>query len=297
MLTSILLALFGALATGGGGYLIGARASRRVREALEEDLEASRERGEGLTRELSSWQAKTASLQASLAHERKASSTAEQVASELRSLISPMVGAQETATRNLEAQMRQLAERVTDGDDSAERLESLRSELQQTLAPLLEQDRNNQGIHKMMMDVLGPLMEKERRVQGLTFVSPNRRGRSQLPRLLDTLNRRGGFAAVLLSDEMGLPLAASTGARDADVIAGVSSLVLTLADRVASSGGSAPMAVLVRDASNQRILHRIFSVNDDRFLVTAVSKGAEISTDALDPALAALEDILGSQAA
>ena len=57
------------------------------------------------------------------------------------------------------------------------------------------------------------------------------------------------------------------------------------------------MAVLIRDSSNQRILHRIFSVNNERFLVTAVAKGNEIATDALDPALPALEEMLDSQAA
>ena len=98
-------------------------------------------------------------------------------------------------------------------------------------------------------------------------------------------------------DEMGLPLAASSGARDADVIAGVSSLVLTLADRVTSSGGASPLSVLIRDSANQRILHRIFTVGKSRFIATAVAQGSEISTDAIDPALAALEEILAAQAA
>jgi len=297
MLTSILLALVGAAATGGGGYLLGTRASKESQEGLEQELAQAQRQTAVLSQDLNQAQARAMSLESSLAHERKSSSTADQVASQVRNLLTPIVGAQEAAAKNLQAQMRELAQRVTDGDDSVERLDALRSELQQTLAPILKQDRENQGIHKMMLDVLGPLMEKERRAQGLTLVSPNRGGRTHLPRLLDTLARRGGFAAVLLSDEMGLPLAASSGARDADVLAGVSSLVLTLADRVASSGGPAPLAVLLRDASNQRILHRIFTVNDDRFLVTAVAKGSEISTDALDPALTALEEVLSSQAA
>lgn len=294
MLTSILLVLTGVLATGGGGYLIGARAGKKAREGLKTDLRQAERQAAVLSEDLAQARATGATLETSLAHERKASTTAEQLTTKVRSLISPIVGAQKAAAQNLQAQMSELAERFGAGDDGVERLEALRSELQQTLAPLVVQDREN---HKMMLDVLGPLMEKERRAQGLTLVSPNRRGRHHLPRLLDTLVRRGGFATVLLSDEMGLPLAASSGARDADVIAGVSSLVFTLADRVASSGGAAPMAVLLRDSSNQRILHRIFTVGKERFLVTAVAKGSEISTDALDPALAALEHILSPQAA
>lgn len=297
MMTSILLALAGAAATAGGGYLLGARAGREARRGLESDLGQAQHHASALAGELTQARSQVAALESSLAHERSASNTAEEVASQVRTLISPMVGAQEAASANLQAQMRELAQRVATGDDSVERLDALRSELQQTLAPLLKQDQEKQGIQKMMLDVLGPLMEKERRARGLTLVSPSNRSRHQLPKLLDTLAHRGGFAAVLLSDEMGLPLAASAGARDADVLAGVSSLVFSLADRVATSGRAAPLAVLLRDAANQRILHRIFSVEDDRYLVTAVSKGGEISTDALDPALAALEDILCSQAA
>ena len=294
MLTTIILALIGAAATGGSGYLFGARAGKKAREGLESELSRSKHQVAEFSQELSQAHARAATLEESLAHEHRSASSGEQLAAEVRSLLSPIVGAQEAATRNLQVQLRELAERVDSGDDGVAQLEALRSELQQTLAPLVAQDREN---HKMMLDVLGPLMERERRAQGLTLLSPNRRGRHHLPRLLDMLVRRGGFATVLLSDEMGLPLAASSGARDADVIAGVSSLVFTLADRVASSGAAAPMAVLLRDSSNQRILHRIFTVEKERFLVTAVAKGNEIATDALDPALAALEDILGPQAA
>jgi len=297
MMTSILLALVGATATAGGGYLIGARAGRGARRGLESDLAQAQQHAFSVAAEVTLARSEVATLESSLAHERSASSTAEEVASQVRTLIGPMVGAQEAASANLQAQMRELGQRVVSGDDSVERLDALRNELQQPLAPLLKQDQEKQGIQKMMLDVLGPLMEKERRARGLTLVSPSNRGRHQLPKLLDTLARRGGFSAVLLSDEMGLPLAASTGARDADVLAGVSSLVFSLADRVASSGSAAPLAVLLRDAANQRILHRIFAVEGNRYLVTAVSKGGEISTDALDPALAALEDILCSQAA
>ncbi len=297
MMTSILLGLFGAAATAAGGYLFGVRAGRGARRSLEGELGQARDQTSALSGEVARARARAAALEASLQHERNGSVTAEAVASQVQTLLGPIVGAQEAATANLQAQMRDLAQRVVSGDDSVERLDALRKEVQQTLAPLIEQDRENQGLHKMMLDVLGPLMEKERRVNGLTLISPNRRSRHDLPKLLDALTKRGGFAAVLLSDEMGLPLAASAGARDADVLAGVSSLVLSLADRVVTSGGPAPLAVLLRDASNQRILHRIFSVDGDRYLVTAVSKGGTLTTDALDPALAALEDILSSQAA
>ncbi|MGH1341652.1 MAG: hypothetical protein ACRBN8_08890 [Nannocystales bacterium] len=294
MMTSVLLGLFGAIATGTGGYLLGARAGRDSRRALEGRVDEARVQTEALSQELAQSRLQLAAAQT---RAEQQDTNSQQVASQVRTLLGPIVGAQETATAKLQAQMQALADRVVGGDGSVEQLDALRREVQHTLAPLLEKDRKSEGLHKMMLDVLGPLMEKERRAHGLTLVSPNRRSRHELPKLLDTLAQRGGFATVLLSDEMGLPLAASAAARDADVLAGVSSLVFSLTDRVVRSGGPAPLAVLLRDASNQRILHRIFSVDGERYLVTAVSRGGTLTTDALDPALAALEDILGTQAA
>ena len=55
--------------------------------------------------------------------------------------------------------------------------------------------------------------------------------------------------------------------------------------------------MLIRDASNQRILHRIFTVDDEPFLVTVASKGGELATDVFEPALAALEETLRPRAA
>jgi len=297
VITSILLAIAGATATTAGGYLLGVRKGRDARRRLESALGHAQRNALSLAGELTQARSEVSTLEATLAHEGGASNAAQEAVSELRAMIGPMMGAQKDAAANLQRQMRELAERVASGDDSVERLDALRTELRQSLAPLLEQDQHRLDVQKVMFEALNPLIEKERRARGLTLVSPNNRSRHELPELLDTLARNGGFAAVLLSDEVGLPLAASTGTRDADVLAGVSSLVFSLADRIASAGHATPLAVLLRDNSNQRILHRIFSVQDDRYLVTAVSRGGEVSTDALDPALAALEDILRSHAA
>ena len=284
MIASLLFALVGAAVTGGGGYLVGVTAKRRASRQLEADYSNLRAHAEN--------------LEASLTAQQSASATAEQVREEMRSLITPIVGAQRASAAQMQAQMQaqlqDLAERFANEQDSGDRLEALRDEIHQSIAPLLQQDRESKDIRAMVRDMLGPLMQKEKRAQGLTKLAlAGRTGRQHLPRLLETVAMRGGFSAVLLSDEMGLPLAASTGARDADVLAGVSSLILTLADRVARAGGPMPLAVLLRDASNQRILHRIFVIGDERYLVTAVSR-EEISTDALDPALTALEDVLAA---
>ena len=112
MLTSILLALVGAAATAGGGYLVGARAGKKARDALELDVSAAERRTTELSGELAQASARASALENSLAHERNSSHTAEQLATEVRSLLNPLVGAQEAATKGLQAQMRELAERL-----------------------------------------------------------------------------------------------------------------------------------------------------------------------------------------
>lgn len=294
---AFLLALVGAAGTGGGGYLLGRQLRKKRVQEAEHQLEATQQHLASVQQALSASQTHGARLSAALDEQRRTSGSVTRVADEVRALIDPLVGAQRASAARLQAQMQQISLRVDRGEDSGERLAALRSELHKALVPLLQQDRDTQSVRKLVVDVLGPLMEKERRAQGLTSLNARGGGRHQLPGLLDMLARRGGFAAVILSDAMGLPLAASAGARDADVLAGVSSLVLTLADRVVGAGGPPPLAMVVRDTAGQRVLHRIFSVERERYLLTAVAKGTEVSSDALDPALGALEASLSATAA
>lgn len=275
-LIALSVALAGIAGTGLGGYLLGVLLGRRSRRALQNDAALKQLRVEQLE------------------HALAQSSTA--AAGQVRELLAPLLGQQQASTQQLREQMQQIAGRLSADDRKGETVEVLRQELHRTLAPMLERDREQKGLRQLVLDVMGPFMENERRAQGLKTVAAPKRGREQLPALLDTIARRGGFAAVLLSDEVGLPLAASSGARDAEVLAGVSSLILSLADRVTKTGGPTPTAVLVRDTANQIILHRIFTAGGERFLVTAVSKG-EVSSTALDPALTALENVLGKNAA
>jgi hypothetical protein len=170
--------------------------------------------------------------------------------------------------------------------------QDMRDELRLVLEPLLAREHDGGDMQEKIREVLDPLMVHERRAQSLGGLPLVWSGRRELPALLEMVAKRGGFSAVLLSDEMGLPLAASAGARNTDVLAGVCSLIFTLADRVRQAGSAEPTAVLVRDAANQLILHRLFAIGGERYLVTAVSKGAAVSVDALDPTLAALEGSL-----
>ena len=116
--------------------------------------------------------------------------------------------------------------------------------------------------------------------------------RDELPKLLEAIAKTGGFSTVLVSDEAGLPLATNQSANDADMLAGVWSLLLTIADRVVAAGAPAPLAIMVHDAQGRAMLHRIFSADKTRFLLTAVSHTHRLAPESLDPALANLERVL-----
>lgn len=278
MVTTVLVTIAAILTTSGAGYLFGVHLGRRSRSSLAAEIQRERERAR--------------SLELSLTEQRTLQTSAERVREEMRTIMAPLMG-QQASVEHLQNQMQQLVSRISNADKDGEQIEALRQELRRTLAPLLDRERESQqDLRAFMSDVLSPLLENERRGKALQSIAQTRRGREHLPTLLDTMARRGGFSAILLSDEMGLPLAATSGAKDTDVLAGVSSIILTLADRVTRSGGPTPTAVLIRDTSNAFILHRIFSVSAERFLVTAVSNGAPIASDALDPALPALERAL-----
>ncbi len=139
---------------------------------------------------------------------------------------------------------------------------------------------------------LAPILDRERIGSELARIETGSGTLAELPRLLDSIALRGGFTALLLGDEVGLPLAATTGAKDVDAWAGGSSLLLSLSDRLAQ-GGSAPLsAVLLQDESGQLIVHRIFRVGRERYILSAQSRGQRLSPDALDAALGKVEAIL-----
>ncbi|MBK8235044.1 MAG: hypothetical protein IPK74_05785 [Deltaproteobacteria bacterium] len=300
--TALLFALAGIVTTGAAGYLLGIVLGRGARHRL-----AAHAQGQAQ---------QIAQLQLALSEQQATMAATAGVREQVQGVLAGMMGQQQATSDERQAQIqaqmqsqfqsqmqalqRQIVQlmQLGAGERTADEVERVRQEIHRALAPMLERDREQKGLRELVLDVLGPMMESERRAQGLKNLIAPARGREQLPILLDSIARRGGFAAVLLSDEVGLPLAASSSARNADVLAGVSSLILSLADRVTKTGGPTPTAVLVRDTANQLILHRIFTAAGERFLLTGVSKGTEVSTNALDPALAALEDVLSkSQAA
>jgi hypothetical protein len=139
---------------------------------------------------------------------------------------------------------------------------------------------------------LGPILERERVGSELARIETGGGTLGDLPRILDSIAEKGGFISLLLGDEVGLPLAASAGARDVEVWAGGASLLLSLSDRLARSGSSPLVAVVMQDETNQIIVHRIFRIGAERFILSAMSRGQRLGPDALDAAMGKIESIL-----
>jgi hypothetical protein len=165
---------------------------------------------------------------------------------------------------------------------------------QRLVSPLLTRENETKGLRDMMRELVGPMLEKQRWQRAV----PARRQRRQ-PRRAAAATRpiaeKARFETVVLSDEMGLPLAASSNAEEVDLLAGVAAMLLTVGDRVVTSGGASPMSIVMHDEANKNTVHRIFNVAGVRYMLTAVTRGRYITPEALDPVLAKLGRVLTRQ--
>lgn len=301
IVTLTLVTVGAASALLGSGYLFGAQRGRSARAALA---------AHAASRDVALREAES-----NLSIERRAAESDATRRQELESLLGPLTRREQTSNEEIEkveelkrevrAIARSLAERDSHQDELRREVRGalasfakqpgdeakLEGQVRRLVAPLLQREEQSEKLRDALQEVLRPMIERERVGRDLARL-PSTSGLGGLPKLLDAIAERGGFTAVVLSDDVGLPLAASAGALDAETLAGTSSLLLTLADRAARDGAPAPQAVVVRDASNQTLLHRIFRVGDERFMLTAVARGVEVATGALDPALGTLERAL-----
>lgn len=153
---------------------------------------------------------------------------------------------------------------------------------------IAEQGREDDGLRRAIQKVLSPLVQRERVALGLATLETPGGSQRNLNALLDQIAEKGNFSAVLLSDEQGLPLAASSGARDLERLGATASLMRLMADRTRRDGAPAPRSLMVHDADNTVTLSRLFDANNHRLALTAVSVGDSLSPAALDPALVKL---------
>jgi hypothetical protein len=165
---------------------------------------------------------------------------------------------------------------------------------------LTRQQQNDADIQSLrtelskVQQVLTPLIQRERLGFALANLQTGAGRYRDLMDLVDQIAAKGSFSAVLLNDAEGLPLAASSNAKDLDRLALLSSMVLLLADRISRDNAPNPLAVMVHDEANKLTLCRIFRVGGKRLLLTAVSTDTQLLPTVLDPALAKLDTVLSA---
>ena len=164
-----------------------------------------------------------------------------------------------------------------------------RDRLRLLLAEYQREDGEEGDLKATIQEVLGPLVERERISLDLAQV-PSSGSRRDLSPLLDAIVTIGGFASVVLSNDEGLPLAASPPSADQDRILAASTRLFIVIDRIA--GMRPPQSILIGHVDGATTLCRMFRVRDQRMLLTAASNDPRLSSSALDPALARIETAL-----
>ena len=152
----------------------------------------------------------------------------------------------------------------------------------------LDEARLRQVVH----EALAPVVAQELIGTDLAALDAGQ-GRADLNRLLDAVAKTAGLEAVLLSDASGLLLANSAHADRAEIRAGVCALLVTLAEQLVRTGEPAPLAFVIHDEARRSAVSRVFSVDGERFLLTAVSAGRALTPTALDPVLRQIERLMG----
>lgn len=164
----------------------------------------------------------------------------------------------------------------------------------QLIEPLVHRHGEVSDLRLMFQQLLAPIIDRHTMSNELGNLDTASSGRSDLNPLLDQIAEKGQFQSVLLSDQHGLPLAASRNATDLDRLAALSSMVLLFVDRVNNDGGPAPLAFMIHDEENRQTLCRIFRVRGHRLMLTAVSRGTQLTPTSLDPTLPKLDVLLSA---
>ncbi len=157
---------------------------------------------------------------------------------------------------------------------------------------LQRQNEQEDNLRATIQQVLTPLVQREQLSHELSHLEPRLGHDNDLTMLLDQIAEKGNFEAVLLGDEAGWPLAASSNTRNLEKLGATSSLLLLLADRMSRDGAPAPLALMVLDEANKVTLCRIFRVSGQRLSLIAASTGAQLTPTALDPALVKVDAVL-----
>ncbi|PIE19750.1 MAG: hypothetical protein CSA65_01080 [Proteobacteria bacterium] len=264
------------------GYLFGAKRGQRAREALEQQASAQRQQAERLS--------------AQLAEQSRSGGERQAMLQEIKGMLAPL--GRDDGMNELRSELQRLQSSLSRGDGQEQAAAELQRdqkqllELRRTMEPLLERQQRLQAFQARIETLLTPMMAREKLGQDLANIAVGKRTSKGMVEMLQRLCDRGGFDAVVLTDEAGLPLAASNNAENPEAMAGVSSLLLILADRIPRHGLPAPDAFVLRDRSGKLTMHRIFNANDKRYLLTVISEDRQLSPDLFDAVVGKLESLL-----
>lgn len=144
---------------------------------------------------------------------------------------------------------------------------------------------DDEQIKRVVSEALAPMVDHDRLGVELANLRTGT-SRADLNLLLEAIADRAGFEMVVLSDASGLLLATSEGIdEDAEVRAGVSALLITMAEHLVRSDEAAPVAFLIHDEDNRIAVSRLFQVDGVRLLLTAIAAGRHMTPTVLDPVL------------
>jgi hypothetical protein len=181
----------------------------------------------------------------------------------------------------------------TQTDASVEPLkDQIRHSMKELLQPLFARDLQARELRDAVNGLLAPMVERERLGLELTRLDASLGAQTGLSQLLGSVAKRAGFSTVLVTDNNGLPMGQNEGAQQVDMLCASLGLLLNMVDRISTNGGAAPLAVALRDADNRVAVHRIFRVDGQRYVLTAVSSGSFLPPDVLDPTLSRIERVL-----
>ncbi len=270
--------LFGGVAA----FFLGVRSGLAKGARAREDLRAALVRAEGQTVkvQLAALRGSSTGSDQALADERDLRARAEAALAEEQARRHDLAS---QADHALSEERRQRLAWKDQADKAQREIERLSSEAR-------SRKDDQSGALREVERLLSPYIEREKLLLDLARIDGAARG--GLPDLLDAIAKKAHFASIVLSDESGLPVAASRDTRDPEGVAATSSLLFTLADRLVERGSPAPSAVLVHDEANETILHRLFRVEAGRFLLTATGRGHGVMPETLDPTLHSIERAL-----
>ncbi len=165
--------------------------------------------------------------------------------------------------------------------------------LQRVIEPLTKWDVQVEKLRADIKQMQGNMIHHDLVAVELTGLQTSTKNRGDLAILMDEISEKARLEAVLLSDENGLPLVASSNAKNIDLIAAIASFVVIFGDRISRDDANAcPVSFLVRDNNDRDILCRIFHVGNQRLVLTAVSINQKLTPSALDPTLEKMISLL-----